>query len=139
MGWDGVARRLFAARRVSNDIYELVATVEDGRATLARRSSPIPRKQHPVRAWSTRAVCFTLSHYLSPRRVFAFLTTVLALLACGILWSGIPPSYESIREFERHLPQHDLSLPFPEGKDGMYLRFPEHLWGHGLNNVLQEL
>jgi hypothetical protein len=36
------------------------------------------------------------------------------------------------------LPQHNLSLPFPEGEGGLYLRFPGHLWGHGLNNILQE-
>ncbi|KAL5526206.1 hypothetical protein ACEPAG_7545 [Sanghuangporus baumii] len=139
MGWEGIARRLFGVQRVSFDRYELVPSAEDGRGTHARRSSPIPRKQHSLRSWPARAACFTLLHFLTPRRIFAFLASILAFLVFGVLWSGIPPSYETIREFEHHLPQHDLSLPFPEGKDGMYLRFPEHLWGHGLNNVLQEL
>jgi hypothetical protein len=65
--------------------------------------------------------------------LFPLLTMILT-----ILWRGIPPSYEDIRGYERRLPQHNLSLPFPEGEEGLYLRFPGHLWGHGLNNILQE-
>ena len=73
------------------------------------------------------------------RRILSAVLGILSFLVLGVLWSGIPPSYSDIREFERRLPQHDLALPFPEGDKGMYLRFPDHLWGHGLNNVLQEL
>ena len=73
------------------------------------------------------------------RRALAACATACVLLVAGVLWSGIPPAFDDIREFERRLPQHDLALPSPEGREGMYLRFPDHLWGHGLNNVLQEM
>ncbi|KAL4077833.1 hypothetical protein J3A83DRAFT_4186114 [Scleroderma citrinum] len=60
-----------------------------------------------------------------------------------ILLQGIPPTYDDIRTFERRLPQHSISAW--SSVDGThhhhqprYLRFPGHLWGHGLNNVLQE-
>ena len=73
------------------------------------------------------------------RRALAACAAACVLLVAGVLWSGIPPAFDDIREFERRLPQHDLALPSPEGREGMYLRFPDHLWGHGLNNVLQEM
>ncbi|EJD06309.1 uncharacterized protein FOMMEDRAFT_16926 [Fomitiporia mediterranea MF3/22] len=133
--WEGVARRFFNSQRRSGEHYELVPS-EDGLPT--RRASPTPWRPQSFRFRSLRVVCFACLHLLTLRRIFAFLLTVLAFLVLGILWSGIPPSYASIREFERRLPQHNVSLPFPEGKDGMYLRFPEHLWGHGLNNIMQE-
>lgn len=50
-----------------------------------------------------------------------------------------PPGYESVWEFERTLPQHDLDLPFPEGRTGRYLRFENQIYGLGWNNVLNEL
>ena len=136
--WDSVARRLFYGERGPTEQYELVPNNEEGLPT--RRASPTPRKQQqPFRPRSPRALCFACLHLLTPRRILTFVICVFSFLAIGILWSGVPPSYENIREFERRLPQHNLSLPFPEGKDGMYLRFPEHLCGHGLNNIMQEL
>ncbi|KAG6879223.1 hypothetical protein C0992_004284 [Termitomyces sp. T32_za158] len=32
-----------------------------------------------------------------------------------------PPTYESLRKWEDNLPQHDLDLPFPEGRTGRYV------------------
>ncbi|KIY51764.1 hypothetical protein FISHEDRAFT_15814, partial [Fistulina hepatica ATCC 64428] len=56
-----------------------------------------------------------------------------------ILSSGIPPAYDDIRAYERALPQHqnpfNASSSDPPRK---YVRFAGHIWGHGLNNVLQE-
>lgn len=83
----------------------------------------------------------------------------LALLAFSILWwGGIPHSYADIRRMERMLPQHrwkDVRVDSSTGelvdpRSGQrvnweedagegYLRFPNHLWGHGLNNVLEEV
>ena len=93
----------------------------------------------PPRPLTLLFSCRSLLQKCSLRRLitsillFPFVAGVLI-----ILWGGIPPNYDDIRGFERRLPQHDLSLPFPEGEDGLYLRFPGHLWGHGLNNILQE-
>lgn len=81
----------------------------------------------------------------------------VALLVSAVLcWGGIPRSYASIRRLERNLPQHrwhqvkvdssgelvqrqghgkfDWAADAGEG----YLRFPNHLWGHGFNNILEE-
>lgn len=49
------------------------------------------------------------------------------------------PSYTTIYDMEKALPQHNLDLPFPEGRYGRYIRFstqPSHL---GWNNVLNEM
>jgi hypothetical protein len=58
------------------------------------------------------------------------------VLALGVLLSGIPPTYEDIRSYERLLPQHNITRATEEGHK--YLKFRGQLWGHGLNNILQE-
>lgn len=40
---------------------------------------------------------------------------------------------------ERSLPQHDLDLPPPEGRDGRFVRFRNQMWGVGFNNLLGEV
>lgn len=50
-----------------------------------------------------------------------------------------PPRYENIREWQRNLPQHNLSLPYPEGENGRYVRFSSQIRGLGWNNVFNEL
>ncbi|KAL5494872.1 hypothetical protein ACEPAI_334 [Sanghuangporus weigelae] len=49
-----------------------------------------------------------------------------------------PPLYEQWYEFERHLPQQNESLPYPEGADAQFLYASNHVWGLGFNNALQE-
>ncbi|KAF8886706.1 hypothetical protein CPB84DRAFT_1787382 [Gymnopilus junonius] len=72
------------------------------------------------------------------------------LLILLLLYGGIPPSYADARMRERQLSQHHWEKIIPEnsmlaapGKVRepveRYVRFPDHLWGHGLNNVLQEV
>jgi hypothetical protein len=72
---------------------------------------------------------------LTFRRIRIVFTIVLTLFTLQILSSGIPSTYEDVRSYERQLPQHDTSQA-PRGT--RYLRIPERLWGHGLNNILQE-
>ncbi|KAI5117565.1 hypothetical protein M0805_009643 [Coniferiporia weirii] len=132
--WEGVARRFFSPQQ-SGDHYELLAPDAE---LPTRRASPTSRRRS-YGPRSLRGCVFACFHFLTLRRLIAFVFSVPVLLCMGILWSGVPPSYNSVREFEHRLPQHNLSLPLPEGENGMYLRFPEHLWGHGLNNVLQEI
>ncbi|KAK7037644.1 hypothetical protein VNI00_010861 [Paramarasmius palmivorus] len=50
-----------------------------------------------------------------------------------------PPHYNSIHEYERNLPQHNLSLPFPEGKDGRYVWFANQIKLLGWNNCFNEV
>ncbi|KAF9535405.1 hypothetical protein CPB83DRAFT_830430 [Crepidotus variabilis] len=66
----------------------------------------------------------------------------VVLFATFILWNGgIPPSYADIRAQERSLPQHRWQPQRPakyitEGPK--FIRFPDHYWGLGLNNILEE-
>ncbi|KAF8626972.1 hypothetical protein AX15_004612 [Amanita polypyramis BW_CC] len=75
-------------------------------------------------------------HHLTLRKLLYALFVTPFLLALGVLLSGVPPNYRNIRTYERLLPQHNSTRARIEG--GQYLRFPGHLWGHGLNNVMQE-
>lgn len=40
-----------------------------------------------------------------------------------------PPLYEAYHDYERHLPQHNLSLPYPEGRDAKFFWAPNHVTG----------
>lgn len=42
---------------------------------------------------------------------------------------SLPPLYEAYHDYERHLPQHNLSLPFPEGRDAKFFWVPNHVTG----------
>jgi hypothetical protein len=50
-----------------------------------------------------------------------------------------PPKYERLRQWEDNLPQHNLDLPFPEGRTGRYVRFSNQIVMLGWNNVLNEM
>lgn len=50
-----------------------------------------------------------------------------------------PPKYESMRKWEENLPQHNLDLPFPEGRSGRYVRFSNQIVMLGWNNVFNEV
>ncbi|KAJ6622714.1 hypothetical protein B0H10DRAFT_2162713 [Mycena sp. CBHHK59/15] len=49
-----------------------------------------------------------------------------------------PPTYEALRKWEDDLPQHNLDLPFPEGRTGRYVKFSNQAKGLGWNNCLNE-
>ncbi|KAK7022261.1 hypothetical protein R3P38DRAFT_3317624 [Favolaschia claudopus] len=78
--------------------------------------------------------CF---RFFSLRRIILLLAFIPILLVVGVLLSGIPPTYNDIRGYEAKLPQNNLTA-LDVADSRLYLRFPGHLWGHGLNNVLQE-
>jgi len=104
-----------------------------------------------------RRCCRVFPLPVSSKRVRAGLRllpiiVLLSLFAVAI-YGGIPASYRDVRRKERALPQHRWEVACPWGrmsmkrrcyegvpdKDGRYfLRFPDHLWGHGFNNALQE-
>lgn len=52
---------------------------------------------------------------------------------------SLPPLYEQYHDYERHLPQHNLSLPFPEGRDAKFLWAANHVISSGWGNAMQEL
>jgi hypothetical protein len=74
--------------------------------------------------------------YLTFRRLRAAFALILTLFTLKILSSGIPSTYSDVRRIERQLPQHNVSQAMARGTT--YLRIPKRVWGHGLNNVLQE-
>jgi len=49
-----------------------------------------------------------------------------------------PPLYPEYHQMELDLPQHNLNLPPPEGKNGKYLWIANHVVALGWGNVLQE-
>ncbi|KAF8595320.1 hypothetical protein BDV93DRAFT_501353 [Ceratobasidium sp. AG-I] len=55
--------------------------------------------------------------------------------------AGFTPDVENFDDIflrEAQLPQHNLSLAYPEGSDGRFVRFSNQVWRLGWNNVLQE-
>ncbi|KAI0065828.1 hypothetical protein BV25DRAFT_1913261 [Artomyces pyxidatus] len=63
----------------------------------------------------------------------------LHLLPESSVDTSVPPNYHSWHVAEMNLPQHDVNLPAPQGKEGRYLMMNNHIWGIGWGNVLQEL
>ena len=52
---------------------------------------------------------------------------------------GPGPSYSKYITDEKGLPQHNLDLKFPEGRDGRYVKFSSQIRALGWNNVLNEV
>ncbi|KAL0569671.1 hypothetical protein V5O48_012284, partial [Marasmius crinis-equi] len=50
-----------------------------------------------------------------------------------------PPTWVMLRKWEENLPQHNLTLPYPEGKKGKYVKFSNQIQQLGWNNVLNDL
>ncbi|KAF5321801.1 hypothetical protein D9619_000051 [Psilocybe cf. subviscida] len=92
--------------------------------------------------------------HLKRRRLFLhsllvlFLLIPMTVIGAVLAYGGLPPDYSSVREHERELSDHGRKITsqhswkFASSKeatdDRRYLRFPDHAWGLGLNNVLQE-
>ncbi|KAJ7904848.1 hypothetical protein B0H13DRAFT_1620551 [Mycena leptocephala] len=49
-----------------------------------------------------------------------------------------PPTYEALKKWEEDLPQHNLDLPFPEGRTGRYVKFSNQMRFVGWNNCLND-
>ncbi|KAH9966164.1 hypothetical protein BGW80DRAFT_1230443 [Lactifluus volemus] len=50
-----------------------------------------------------------------------------------------PPRFYEWHDREKRLPQHDPDLPYPQGREGRYIRFSNHVWGLGWGNAMQEM
>ncbi|KAF9219945.1 hypothetical protein BS17DRAFT_788327 [Gyrodon lividus] len=92
-----------------------------------------------------------------PKRCFRLLI-ILFLSSWALLWfynhqngdlsspsegnttdHSLPPLYEAYHDFERHLPQHNLSLSFPEGRDVKFFWAANHVTASGWGNAMQEI
>ncbi|KAI5118056.1 hypothetical protein M0805_005902 [Coniferiporia weirii] len=115
---------------------------------------PYYAAEKPYRTWLKPLLGY-------PRRHIRFCLVALVFISgIGLLWSAglisspviviqnslhfttkesdLPPLYEDWYELERNLPQHNESLPYPEGAQGRYFFASNHVWGLGFNNALQE-
>lgn len=50
-----------------------------------------------------------------------------------------PSNWDKLYKWEDELPQHDVNLPFPEGKEGRYVYFHNQIQMLGWNNQLNEV
>ncbi|KIK54833.1 hypothetical protein GYMLUDRAFT_206131 [Collybiopsis luxurians FD-317 M1] len=146
-----IFRRLDDFQRIRDDYsYELHSNNEDDSHSLPSPSMRRRKSIHHKRRFSISiySVVSFLQHTLTIRRIVIILFASLFLLVVAILSSGIPSTYQDVRIYERNLPQHRIREAVSEkiGRDGVterihrrkYLWFDGALWGHGLNNVLQE-
>ncbi|KAJ7575646.1 hypothetical protein C8J56DRAFT_1119219 [Mycena floridula] len=78
-------------------------------------------------------------------RALGGILLVAVMTAVFLYWSSItgdsslPPLFQKYHAAERKYPQHDESLPFPEGKHAKFIHFQNHQKGVGWGNVLQEM
>ena len=93
---------------------------------------------------------FSLRAHLTRRKVLLYLIILFAFSTFRFRWSSQavaptqpiifpPPTYSSVYDLERNLPQHNLDLPYPEGRTGRYVKFSNQIAGLGWNNVLNDL
>ncbi|KAI0372005.1 hypothetical protein BV20DRAFT_135882 [Pilatotrama ljubarskyi] len=91
---------------------------------------------------SIRRICHLV---LVRRRTRTFFVCLGLLATAGIavfvyiLTIPLPPLYSRFHEAELRLPQHNASLPFPEGREGRYLWVANHASKCGWGNAMQEL
>ncbi|OSD08075.1 hypothetical protein PYCCODRAFT_1430264 [Trametes coccinea BRFM310] len=98
-----------------------------------------------------RARTYGVRHGCYMIRVVARRPLRTSLLVLGLLFGAaiagclyvlsipLPPLYSRFHEAELSLPQHNPSLPLPEGKDGKYLWVSNHASKCGWGNAMQEL
>jgi len=140
-----IFRRLDDYQRIRDEYYELHTEPSHGDLP-----SPSMRRRtiHHKRRFSIFSLVSLVQHTLTIRRIVFILLATIFLLVVAILSSGVPSTYQDVRLYERNLPQHRIREAVSEkiGRDGVterihrrkYLWFDGALWGHGLNNVLQE-
>lgn len=111
-------------------------TYRQHRVATQRQYKRLLRQPSFALAFTPFGIKHTCWYRITLRRLLCCLVLTPFVLALSVLISGVPPSYEDIRAYERLLPQHNLTRAKAEGHK--YLKFRGHLWGHGLNNILQE-
>lgn len=84
------------------------------------------------------SLVFLLPHHTTPIPVELDVDVEPGIRYEGGSLTTPPPTHDAIREYEKNLPQHDLDLPFPEGRTGRYVRFNIQPKGQGWNNILNE-
>ena len=74
-----------------------------------------------------------------PTTTVALPTTTTVTLTPTAVDLDQPPAYKRLKKWEIDLPQHNLDLPFPEGRTGRFVFFKNQNEGLGWNNELNEV
>lgn len=129
------------SRRNSNHSYELLPTTDQSLSSRSRKTKTSTTCCHGTivqRFWKRNRSAIRYIIYCA-LRLFLGGSTLFFLY---VLWyGGLPPSYTRIRAQERALPQHHWNQKRPGkyvAEGPKFIRFPNHYWGRGLNNVLEE-
>ncbi|QRV94258.1 O-FucT domain protein [Ceratobasidium sp. AG-Ba] len=91
-----------------------------------------PRPRHILTIFSTFAVFFAFGSF------FYWGNLELYAYPERALWTSDATDFDDIFLSEAQLPQHNLSAPYPEGRNGRFVKFSNQVWGLGWNNLLQE-
>lgn len=110
--------------------YDLLSDVDDESYQLPADGN-LPRRRFSSRRNPFGFLTHVFFSTALRRNTFFFLLVV----TCVIGWLA-PPSYNDVRDFEQHFPQHQIPTDYIG--DRRFLRFEGTLWGLGLNNILQE-
>ncbi|KAJ7881139.1 hypothetical protein B0H14DRAFT_2706275 [Mycena olivaceomarginata] len=143
-------------RRTSRDVdeYELLPSTSEAGAEPGFR--PVRRKPWQWRFFSFRSLACTLAAaavvWVGYRLWFSPAQDqqpTPGIITTGDVDPGPPvgnddpprdpPLYEEYREHERHLPQHNASLPYPEGSHAKFLWADNHGSYFGWGNYMQEM
>ncbi len=117
---------VFMSSRRLSDIFNSRLTVDRGRtrydllpsSSSSRSGSP----KGPHGTWKSCCHVFSIRRRLKTvLLVFALLATASVAALTYVLNYPLPPLYGRFHQAELALPQHDASLPLPEGAHGRYL------------------
>jgi hypothetical protein len=139
--WEMILHMWLPSRHAGSNGYSAVGRTTSGAASLSALKTFQTSFQTLV---PTRMPMPSLSN--RRRQIFIFTPVVLIVLLFLTaphrhLSSGLeqPPKYEFLYEWERNLPQHDIDLPYPEGRTGRYVMFRNQIRALGWNNVFNEM
>jgi hypothetical protein len=86
-----------------------------------------------------RSALICLSLVLSALIPLFFFYDLDAIVTLPLPDRDYPPNHKNLRKWIHDLPQHNLNLPFPEGKNGRYVKFSCQVQQLGWNNLLNEV
>jgi hypothetical protein len=104
-------------------------------------------RSSPVTVDSFRPLSFVLRRFHGPLFVLFVLGAIVLLFQLNHFSSSTqndllvflqdllqpegwyPPRFYEWHVQEKQLPQHDPDLPYPQGREGRYIRFSNHVWG----------
>ncbi|KAF5314758.1 hypothetical protein D9611_007178 [Ephemerocybe angulata] len=115
---------------------------------------PFPNTVAESKPFSQRSHIWQPRLSLPGRSIWFLTPRILIFVGICLVWSHLyvspaapgpdldlnaPPLYADLIDFQAHLPQHNLSLPFPEGASGRYVKFSSQAHEVGWNNVLTDI